>query len=328
MSLKRNTSVTGFTVGLIAKADGSAVTTGTPAAYVTIDGGTQTAISGSLTHEGNGQWSFDLTAGEMDGDIIGIVVTHADAIPVNYTIKTDAATAGDLATAIATVDSIVDAILVDTDSTLPAAIAGCSTHSTSDVVTAMQAVSGDFKADVSALATAANLATLSGKVVGTIAAGTHNPQSGDVFAQLPTNFGSLQITTEGVVSATAGGTITITPVVATVSAGQVVGGDVTIYQFTAPSYSWPLVDSAGNAVNVSGHDLRFIAYNPGTGVKAFELSTEISVGGVDGNEVTVAFPDTVTQAAQTYHYAIRDMDDDLIYAKGTLEIEQVPDGAA
>jgi len=39
-----------------------------------------------------------------------------------------------------------------------------------------------------------NVDTLLTRLVGTIAAGTHNPQSGDVFAQLPTNFSDLAIT--------------------------------------------------------------------------------------------------------------------------------------
>ena len=90
MSFKKNASVTGFTVGLVASVDGSDITTGTPVGYYTLDGGVQTAI-GDVTpvHEGNGQWSFDLTAAEMNGDIVGLVFTHASAITVHFTIKTD-----------------------------------------------------------------------------------------------------------------------------------------------------------------------------------------------------------------------------------------------
>ena len=90
MSFKRNTAVTGFTVGLISATDGSAITTGTPVGYYTLDGGTQTAIADvTPVHEGNGQWSFGLTAGEMNGDIVGLAFTHTSAIPAYFTIKTD-----------------------------------------------------------------------------------------------------------------------------------------------------------------------------------------------------------------------------------------------
>ena len=146
MSFKKNTAVPGFTVGLISATDGSDITTGTPAAYVTLDGGTQTAIAGALTHEGNGQWSFNLTAAEMNGDIVGVTVTHTSAITVQHTIKTVVKTTDDLqdltaaqvnaecdtaitdaslatAAALATVDGIVDSILVDTGTDVPATLA-------------------------------------------------------------------------------------------------------------------------------------------------------------------------------------------------------------
>ena len=85
---KKNTSVTGFTVGFINATTGAPVTTGTPAGYYTLDGGTQTAIAGAFTHEGNGQWSVNLAAGEMNGTIVGLVFTLANAVNVYHTIKT------------------------------------------------------------------------------------------------------------------------------------------------------------------------------------------------------------------------------------------------
>lgn len=90
MSFKKNTAVTGFPVHLISSTDGSDITTGTPVGYYLLDGGTQTAI-GDVTpvHEGNGQWTFDLTTGEMNGDIVGLLFTHASAITAHFTIKTD-----------------------------------------------------------------------------------------------------------------------------------------------------------------------------------------------------------------------------------------------
>lgn len=90
MSFKKNTAITGFPFTLIATADGAAITTGTPVGYVTLDGGTQAAI-GDVTpvHEGNGQWTFDLTAGEMNGDIVGFLIIHTSAVNVHFTMKTD-----------------------------------------------------------------------------------------------------------------------------------------------------------------------------------------------------------------------------------------------
>lgn len=88
MSFKRNVAVTGFTVGMVNKTDGSAITSGTVNGFATKDGGSQTALTNALTHEGNGQWSVDLTAGEMDASVVGLVFTHASGIPQQITIKT------------------------------------------------------------------------------------------------------------------------------------------------------------------------------------------------------------------------------------------------
>lgn len=111
---KKNTAVTGFTFGLVSSSDGSDITTGTPVGFFTLDGGSQTAIADvSPVHEGNGQWSFDLTAAEMNGDIVGLVFTHASAITVHFTIKTDTRLVSELND----FDPAVDVVALVTDLT-------------------------------------------------------------------------------------------------------------------------------------------------------------------------------------------------------------------
>lgn len=88
-TFKKNTAVTGFPFALVDSSDGSAITTGTVTVYITKDGGTQATSTNSATHEGNGQWSIDLTASEMNGDVVGVLATHASAVNVHFTIKTD-----------------------------------------------------------------------------------------------------------------------------------------------------------------------------------------------------------------------------------------------
>ena len=41
----------------VSSTDGSAVTTGSPTVYITIDGGTQATGTNSAIHEGQGAWS-------------------------------------------------------------------------------------------------------------------------------------------------------------------------------------------------------------------------------------------------------------------------------
>jgi hypothetical protein len=119
----RNQAVTGFTFGLVAAADGSAVGSGTVSGYVTLDGGAQTSLSGVPVHEGHGQWSVDLSAAEMNGAIVGLVFTHADAVPAHFTLRTVAsqsssspAATGDFASDLAALRSLWLARLLDLES--------------------------------------------------------------------------------------------------------------------------------------------------------------------------------------------------------------------
>lgn len=85
----RAVAVTGFTFSLADKMDGTPITSGTVTGYRTIDGGAQTALTGTFAHEGNGQWSISsLTTTEMDGATIGLLLLHADAQPLNINLIT------------------------------------------------------------------------------------------------------------------------------------------------------------------------------------------------------------------------------------------------
>ncbi|PHS61195.1 MAG: hypothetical protein COB09_18580 [Thalassobium sp.] len=89
MTFKKNTAVTGFPFNMITPL-GVDVTTGTPVGYYTLDGGAQTAIADvTPVHEGNGQWTVDLTAAEMNGDLVGLLFTHASSVTASFTIPTE-----------------------------------------------------------------------------------------------------------------------------------------------------------------------------------------------------------------------------------------------
>ena len=88
MSFEKGKSVNGFTFALISRADGSAIITGTVNGFVTVDGGVQQSLTNAPAHEGNGQWSTAVTSAEMDGDIVGLLFTHVDAVPAQFTLAT------------------------------------------------------------------------------------------------------------------------------------------------------------------------------------------------------------------------------------------------
>ena len=138
MSFKRNTAVTGFTFGMVSSTDGSDITTGTPVGYFTLDGGVQTAI-GDVTpvHEGNGQWSFDLLAAEMNGDVVGLVFTHASALSVHFTISTVGKLVSDLQDISTTqVNTEVDLGISDAALATSASIAALNDVAATDIVSA------------------------------------------------------------------------------------------------------------------------------------------------------------------------------------------------
>ena len=85
---------------MINSSDGSAVTTGTPTVYYTIDGGTQATGGGTATHEGQGQWSYVPLQAETNGNHVAFTMVLANAInqtvnvwPVSFD-PTDAADLG------------------------------------------------------------------------------------------------------------------------------------------------------------------------------------------------------------------------------------------
>lgn len=72
----------------VSTTDGSAVTTGTPSVYYTIDGGTQGTGSGSCVHEGNGCWSYTPAQAETNGNNIAFTFVLSGAVSQTVNIYT------------------------------------------------------------------------------------------------------------------------------------------------------------------------------------------------------------------------------------------------
>jgi len=87
MDFEKGKAVVGFPFQMI-DTSGADVTTGTVNGFITKEGGTQESLSMVPVHEGNGQWSVNLSAAEMNADILGLVFTHTSAVTQQFTIKT------------------------------------------------------------------------------------------------------------------------------------------------------------------------------------------------------------------------------------------------
>lgn len=86
----RKVALQGFTFGLTSKTDNTPITSGTTTGYIVKDGITQLALTNTPSHMGNGMWSVDLTATEMDANVIGLTFLNAAAYPYYtnlYTIE-------------------------------------------------------------------------------------------------------------------------------------------------------------------------------------------------------------------------------------------------
>jgi len=88
MEFFRGEALSGFPFGLVNKSTGDIIITGTVNVFLTIDDGIQFAATHIPTYKGNGQWTVNFNGNETDGNLIGIMIVHADAIPLHFAFKT------------------------------------------------------------------------------------------------------------------------------------------------------------------------------------------------------------------------------------------------
>lgn len=78
--MRKNVSSQVICAQLVSKTDGSAVTSGTTTVYYLIDGGTQGTGAGTVTHEGNGTWSYVPVQSETNGDHVAFTFANSSAV--------------------------------------------------------------------------------------------------------------------------------------------------------------------------------------------------------------------------------------------------------
>lgn len=88
MSFEKGKAIVGLPFEMIDKS-GDPITTGVVTGFITKDGGVQQALSMLPEHEGNGQWTVNISAGEMQADIVGLVFIHdgGNFVPQHFTLK-------------------------------------------------------------------------------------------------------------------------------------------------------------------------------------------------------------------------------------------------
>jgi hypothetical protein len=86
--MRRNIASQVICAQLISKTDGSNVTSGTTTVYYLGDGGTQTSGGGTVTHGGNGCWSYVPTQAETNFAHVAFTFTNTSAITVTVQVYT------------------------------------------------------------------------------------------------------------------------------------------------------------------------------------------------------------------------------------------------
>lgn len=88
MSWIKNIAVPGFSFGLVDSALGTPITSAEVVGYITKNGGAQAPLVNTPVHKGNGLWVVDLTAAELNAEIVGINFVSPTSVPCYFTIKT------------------------------------------------------------------------------------------------------------------------------------------------------------------------------------------------------------------------------------------------
>ena len=93
---KKNQNVNGLSFSMISKTDGSDISTGVVWADLVQDGGVFVDLIAQPIHRVNSLWTANISAAEMNFDLVSVTFKHTDGIPVTYNIKTDTKLVSDL----------------------------------------------------------------------------------------------------------------------------------------------------------------------------------------------------------------------------------------
>lgn len=135
---KKNTAASIFFT-LINSTTGVGNTGKSPTIYRTIDAGAQGAATGVVDEQGNGQYRFNATAVDMNGNHIGFLIVEATSVPVSFSIATTTKLMSDLH----------DISAADVEAQCEIALLSYSSDRIADTITALTNYDAATGADVS-----------------------------------------------------------------------------------------------------------------------------------------------------------------------------------
>lgn len=120
----------------------------------------------------------------------------------------------------------------------------------------------------------------------------------------------------------------ILPLVSTVRNTEVTKHNLVAYQYHQTTFTFTIVDSEGEAIDLSAKTVKFKAYNRPDETTAFQRATGgtgVTVSGSGGNVVTITVTGVNTATAKTYGFVLVNDTDDEMLSFGTLTVQEGAD---
>lgn len=130
--------------------------------------------------------------------------------------------------------------------------------------------------------------------------------------------------------------VVVGPILATLSEAKIassVGGvdtPLTVFQNTANSFQWRLVNGEGDAIDLSGHSFEFVAFDARTGNIVFSttspsdnITTMVGESEVEDTVQYTTDPEDLATAA-VLEYTFRDLTLDNVFGSGSFAIKRAP----
>jgi len=191
---------------------------------------------------------------------------------------------------------------------------GFSTHSVADIWNYI--ITGSTSA-------ATALTTLLTRIIGTLASGTHSPQTGDSYARLGAPAGASIAADIAAIEGGGGGgdtNITVVPLTGVVES-RTNGTTITAFVGETATVSIAVVDAQGSAVTVTGLTLEIV-------VERKSLADVVTIANGDitktGSTISFAIPSALSSTEGDYRWSLRSAAGDAVLLQGPFIVKYAP----
>jgi len=172
---RKNTASQYIYFALVNSSTGAALTGATVTAYRALDDGVQAAATGTTTELANGHYRFNLSQADTNSDYGSFLFTATTAVLVEKTVVFTGAN--------------VTAVALGANTTTPTNLSAAQVRT--ELSTELARIDATITSRNAVAPDNAGIDELQSRILGTLAAGTHEAQSGDSFARIGANGAGL-----------------------------------------------------------------------------------------------------------------------------------------